>query len=47
MSERSVIHSTIVLERSYRRPSPARVFKAFADPQARARWASLRKNVRA
>jgi uncharacterized protein YndB with AHSA1/START domain len=44
MTERSVIHSTIVIKRSYD-ASPARVFKAFADPQARARWGTPSKNV--
>ena len=37
MTKRSVVHSTFVLERSYDAP-PARVFKAFADPAAKARW---------
>jgi uncharacterized protein YndB with AHSA1/START domain len=37
MTEPSVIHATIVLERVYD-ASPARVFQAFADPRARARW---------
>lgn len=38
MSERSVQHDTIVVERSFD-ASPARVFAAWADPAARARWA--------
>lgn len=37
MSERSVKHDTFVVERSYN-ASPARVFAAWADPQAKARW---------
>jgi len=37
MTKRSVVHSTFVLERTYDAP-PARVFKAFADPAAKARW---------
>jgi uncharacterized protein YndB with AHSA1/START domain len=37
MTERSVTHATFVLERNYDAP-PARVFNAFADPVAKARW---------
>lgn len=37
MTKRSVVHNTFVLERTYDAP-PARVFKAFADPVAKARW---------
>lgn len=37
MSERSTHHATFVIERTYP-ASPARVFKAFADPVAKARW---------
>lgn len=37
MTERSVIHSTFVVERTYG-ASPARVFKAFADPKIKRRW---------
>ncbi|MEA2396553.1 MAG: hypothetical protein QOK25_109 [Thermoleophilaceae bacterium] len=37
MSERSVTHDTFVIERSYE-ASPARVFAAFADPEAKASW---------
>lgn len=37
MPERSVTHSSFVLERSYT-ASPARVFAAWADPAAKARW---------
>jgi len=37
MTERSVIHSTFSLERHYGVP-PARVFAAWADPAAKARW---------
>jgi len=44
MTEPSVTHATIVLERVYE-ASPARVFQALADPQARARWGTPSKNV--
>ncbi len=37
MSQRGVTHSTFVIERTYP-ASPARVFKAFADPRAKALW---------
>jgi uncharacterized protein YndB with AHSA1/START domain len=37
MTERSVTHATFVLERTYD-AAPARVFNAFADPAAKARW---------
>lgn len=37
MSERSVNHATFVVERTYD-ASPARVFSAWADPTAKARW---------
>ena len=37
MTERSVTHSTFVLERVYP-AAPARVFNAFADPKAKAKW---------
>jgi len=37
MSERSVKHSTIVLERTYA-ASPKRVFAAWSDPEALKRW---------
>jgi uncharacterized protein YndB with AHSA1/START domain len=37
MEERSVIHSTFVIERSYA-VSPERVFAAFADPAKKRRW---------
>ena len=37
MSERAVTHATIVIERTYD-ASPARVFAAWADPAAKARW---------
>ncbi|MDQ0392983.1 SRPBCC family protein [Labrys monachus] len=37
MSQRSVTHATFALERLYP-ASPARVFNAFADPQAKALW---------
>jgi uncharacterized protein YndB with AHSA1/START domain len=37
MTARSVTHATFVVERTYD-ASPARVFAAFADPAAKARW---------
>jgi len=37
MEERSVIHSTFVIERSYP-ATPERVFGAFADPGKKRRW---------
>jgi len=37
MSERSTRHATFVIERTYA-ASPARVFRAWADPRAKARW---------
>lgn len=37
MNERSVTHSTFVIERTYD-ASPARVFAAFASPEEKARW---------
>ena len=37
MTKRSVVHATFVLERVYP-ASPDRVFNAFADPKAKARW---------
>ena len=37
MEERSVIHSTFVIERSYP-ATPERVFAAFADPTRKRRW---------
>ena len=37
MEERSVIHSTFVIERSYP-ATPERVFGAFADPTKKRRW---------
>lgn len=37
MTERSVMHATFVIERTYD-ASPARVFAAWADPAAKARW---------
>jgi uncharacterized protein YndB with AHSA1/START domain len=39
MKERSVTHSTFVIERSYP-TSPERVFAAFADPAKKSRWFS-------
>jgi len=37
LNERSVMHATFVIERSYD-ASPARAFKAWAEPAAKARW---------
>jgi uncharacterized protein YndB with AHSA1/START domain len=37
MTERSVTHATFAVERSYD-ASPGRVFAAWADPAAKARW---------
>jgi uncharacterized protein YndB with AHSA1/START domain len=37
MSERSVTHATFTVERTYE-ATPARVFAAWADPAAKARW---------
>jgi uncharacterized protein YndB with AHSA1/START domain len=37
MTERSVEHATFVVERTYD-ASPSRVFAAWADPEAKARW---------
>jgi uncharacterized protein YndB with AHSA1/START domain len=37
MNERTVIHSTFSLERTYEVP-PARVFSAWAKPEAKAKW---------
>lgn len=37
MTERSVSHATFVIERTYD-ASPARVFAAWATPEAKARW---------
>jgi uncharacterized protein YndB with AHSA1/START domain len=37
VTDRSTIHSSFVIERSYD-ASPARVFAAFADPEAKNRW---------
>lgn len=37
MTERTATHSTFVLERVYA-AAPARVFNAFADPKAKAKW---------
>lgn len=37
MTNRSVTHARFVIERSYDAP-PARVFAAWADPAAKARW---------
>lgn len=37
MSDRSTTHSTFVIERTYE-AAPARVFEAWSDPAAKARW---------
>jgi uncharacterized protein YndB with AHSA1/START domain len=37
MNERSVVHDTFAIEREYD-AAPARVFAAWADPAAKARW---------
>jgi len=37
VTDRSAVHSTFVLERTYD-ASPARVFAAFEDPEAKNRW---------
>ena len=37
MTDRSAIHSTFVIERTYA-ASPARVFAAFEDPESKNRW---------
>jgi uncharacterized protein YndB with AHSA1/START domain len=37
MEDRSVIHSTFVIERSYP-ATPERVFRAFSDPAQKRRW---------
>jgi uncharacterized protein YndB with AHSA1/START domain len=37
MTNRSVTHATFVIERTYE-ATPARVFAAWADPKAKARW---------
>ena len=37
MSERSTVHATFVIERTYD-ATPARVFKAWAEPEAKASW---------
>src|SRR4029453_16448515 len=37
MSERSAVHDTFSIERTYD-ASPARVYNAWADPEAKARW---------
>jgi uncharacterized protein YndB with AHSA1/START domain len=37
MTQRSVTHGTFTIERRFDAP-PTRVFQAFADPEAKARW---------
>jgi uncharacterized protein YndB with AHSA1/START domain len=39
MTQRSVTHSTFVIERTFKQP-PARVFAAFAEPALKKRWFS-------
>ena len=39
MTERSVTHATFVIERTYD-ASPARVFAAWSEAEAKARWFS-------
>jgi uncharacterized protein YndB with AHSA1/START domain len=39
MANHSVVHASFVIERNFRQ-SPERVFNAFADPAAKARWFS-------
>jgi uncharacterized protein YndB with AHSA1/START domain len=39
MTERSAVHDTFVLDRHFR-AEPGRVFDAFADPAAKAKWFS-------
>lgn len=39
MSDRSVTHATFVIERTYE-ATPARVFAAWSEPEAKARWAN-------
>ena len=45
MTDRSVTHSTFVVERTYAAP-PARVFAAFADPAARCAWFDLQGGLK-
>ena len=44
MEERSVTHSTFVIERSYP-ATPERVFAAFADPAVKRRWYAERNGM--
>ncbi len=44
MTERSVTHGTFVIERTYD-ASPARVFAAWAQPEAKARWFSCHEGA--
>jgi uncharacterized protein YndB with AHSA1/START domain len=37
MTERSAVHDTFVIDRHFK-VSPSRVFQAFADPAAKAKW---------
>jgi len=45
MNERSVTHATFVIERKYA-ASPARVFAAWSNLEAKARWSSCHENGR-
>jgi uncharacterized protein YndB with AHSA1/START domain len=44
MSMTTIAHATIVMERTYN-ASPARVFHAWADAEAKARWSAPTPNV--
>ena len=44
MEERSVTHSTFVIERTYS-SAPERVFAAFADPARKRRWFAGERNM--
>ncbi|MEZ2129344.1 MULTISPECIES: SRPBCC family protein [unclassified Sinorhizobium] len=39
--ERSTVHSTFSIERTYNDVSPARVFAAWSDPKARLQWEAI------
>lgn len=44
MTERTLTHATIVMERTYN-AAPARVFRAWADAEAKARWSAPTPDV--